>query len=70
MAAWLGGKAADEGGSSDLEHVETLLDATGKTLRLVLDIGQHLRMPWTTLQPNLIHIHKTLCLASKPPTSE
>ena len=22
-------------------------------------------MPWTTLQPNLIHIHKTLCLASR-----
>ena len=54
-----------EGGSSDLEHVETLLDATGKTLRLVLDIGQRPHMPWTTLQPNLIHIHKTLCLAAR-----
>lgn len=54
-----------EGGSSDLEHVEALLDATGKTLRLVLDIGQRPHMPWTTLQPNLIHIHKTLCLASR-----
>ena len=54
-----------EGGASDLEHVESLLDATGKTLRLVLDIGQRPHMPWTTLQPNLIHIHKTLCLASR-----
>lgn len=54
-----------EGGTSDLEHVESLLDATGKTLRLVLDIGQRPHMPWTTLQPNLIHIHKTLCLASR-----
>ena len=54
-----------EGGASDLEHVETLLDATGKTLRLVLDIGQRPHVPWTTLQPNLIHIHKTLCLASR-----
>lgn len=65
---WLLGvveKRLTKGGSSDLEHVETLLDATGKTLRLVLDIGQRSHMPWTTLQPNLIHIHKTLCLASR-----
>ena len=64
MAAWVVEKRLTKGGSSDLEHVETLLDATGKTLRLVLDIGQRSHMPWTTLQPNLIHIHKTLCLAS------
>lgn len=53
------------GESSDLESVERLLDATGKTLRLVLEIGQRSHMPWTALQPNLIHIHKTLCLASR-----
>lgn len=53
------------GKSTDLESVETLLDATGKTLRLVLDIGQRSHMSWTELKPNLIHIHKTLCLASK-----
>ena len=65
---WLLGlveKRLTKGGSSDLEHVETLLDATGKTLRLVLDIGQRSHMPWAALKPNLIHIHKTLCLASK-----
>ena len=64
---WLLGlveKRLMKGDSWDLEQVETLLDATGKTLRLVLDIGQRPHMPWTTLQPNLIHIHKTLCLAS------
>ena len=54
-----------EGESSDLESVERLLDATGKTLRLVLDIGQRSHMSWTALKPNLVHIHKTLCLASK-----
>ena len=54
-----------EGESSDLESVERLLDATGKTLRLVLEIGQRSHMPWTALKPNLIHIHKTLCLASR-----
>ena len=53
------------GKPTDLESVETLLDATGKTLRLVLDIGQRSHMSWTELKPNLIHIHKTLCLASK-----
>ena len=54
-----------EGKATDLESVETLLDATGKTLRLVLDIGQRSQMSWTELKPNLFHIHKTLCLASK-----
>ena len=49
----------------DLESVETILDATSKTLRLVLDIEQRSHMSWTELKPNLIHIHKTLCLASK-----
>ena len=58
-------KRLTKGDSSDLEHVETLLDATGKTLRLVLDIRQRSHMPWTALKPNLMHIHKTLCLASK-----
>ena len=65
---WLLGlveKRLMEGDSSDLESVETLLDATGKTLRLVLDIGQRSHMTWTALKPDLVHIHKTLCLASK-----
>ena len=65
---WLLGlveKRLMEADSSDLEKVENLLDATGKTLRLVLDIGQQSHMHWAALKPNLIHIHKTLCLASK-----
>lgn len=53
-----------QGERLDLDNVDALLDATGKTLRLVLDIGQHGRMEWTTLEPSLGHIHKTLCLAS------
>ena len=57
-----------KGNSSDLEDIESLLDATGKTLRLVLDIGQRSTLRWTTLMPSLHHIHKTLCLVSKTPT--
>ena len=53
-----------EGDVSELESVEALLDAAGKTLRLVLDIGQRPHMHWVDLEPSLIHIHKTLCLAS------
>ena len=53
------------GESSDLDSVDSLLDATGKTLRLVLDIGQCGRLDWGTLEPSLSHIHKTLCLASQ-----
>lgn len=43
--------------------LEQLLDATGKSLRLLLNFGQAPIQPWPTLYDGLHHLHKTLCLA-------
>jgi len=45
------------------DMLEQLLDATGKSLRLLLNFGQAAIQPWPTLCDGLQHLHKTLCLA-------
>ena len=45
------------------DMLEQLLDATGKSLRLLLNFGQAPIQPWPTLCNGLQHLHKTLCLA-------
>ena len=45
------------------DMLEHLLDATGKSLRLLLNFGQAPIQPWPTLYDGLQHLHKTLCLA-------
>ena len=49
--------------TDDHESLEDVMDAMGKTLRLVLDVGRRPQQPWSDLLPSLIHIHKSLCLA-------
>ena len=54
--------------TKDHESLEDVMDAMGKTLRLVLDVGLRPQQPWSDLFPSLIHIHKSLCLAREIPT--
>ena len=52
---------------NDHESLEDVMDAMGKTLRLVLDVGRRPQQPWSDLFPSLIHIHKSLCLVREIP---
>ncbi|MEC8401956.1 MAG: hypothetical protein VXZ16_05065 [Bacteroidota bacterium] len=47
------------------DMLEQLLDATGKSLRLLLNFGQAPIQPWPTLCDGLQYLHKTRCLARK-----
>ena len=46
----------------DPDHLEDMLDATGKALRLVLDAGRQPMTNWQRALETLTHLHKTLCL--------
>ena len=45
------------------DMLEQLLDATGNSLRLLLNFGQAPIQPWPNLCNGLQHLHKTLCHA-------
>ena len=46
----------------DPNRLEDMLDATGKSLRLVLDAGRQPMTTWQRARETLTHLHKTLCL--------
>lgn len=54
--------APDSLHSSQAEHLENLLDATGKSLRMLLDIGQHSNPSNIDLAVTIQHLHKHLNL--------
>ena len=47
---------------SQAEHLENLLDATGKSLRMLLDIGQHSNPSNIDLAATIQHLYKHMNL--------
>ena len=52
------------------DRLEDMLDATGKSLRLLLDAGRCPEEPWNKAFKSLHHIHKTLCLVRGIPSQK
>lgn len=46
----------------DPAQLEAMIDATGKSLRLLMDAGRQPHATWSKASEGLNHLHKTLCL--------
>lgn len=53
----------------DPARLEAMIDATGKSLRLLMDAGRQPHATWSKASEGLNHLHKTLCLIRDLPAS-
>lgn len=54
----------------DPARLEAMIDATGKSLRLLMDAGRQPHVTWSQAADTLNHLHKTLCLIRNLPAFE